>query len=45
MQGTEDAHLSEPQKAHLTSEFVVVTRNGGHVLLHLGSTLATVVSE
>jgi len=36
------AHASEPQKAHLTGEFIVVTKNG---LLRLGSMLATVVNE
>jgi len=35
IQGTEGAHSSEPQKAHLTCEFVVVTNNGGYALLHL----------
>jgi len=30
-----------PKKAH---EFIFVTKNGGHVLLSLGSMLATVVS-
>jgi len=38
------AHLLEPQKAHLTGEFVVMTKNGGCALLCLGSTLVTVVS-
>jgi len=37
-----DAHLS---KAHLTVEFVVMTKNGGRALLCLGSMLVTVVSE
>jgi len=36
LQGAEDAQSSEPQKAHLTNEFVVVTNNGGHALLCLG---------
>ena len=44
-EGAEASHLSEPQKAHPTGEFVVVAQNGGHSLLHLGSRLATVVSE
>jgi len=26
---------SEPQKAHLTGEFVIVAKFGGHVLRHL----------
>jgi len=34
-----------PQKAHLTGDFVVVTQNGGLALLCLGSMLVTVVSE
>ena len=37
--------MAEPQKPHLTGEFVVVAYNGGHVLLHLISNLVTVVSE
>jgi len=41
----EGAYLSQPQKAHLTDEFVVVMKNGGQVLLCLGSMLVTVVSE
>jgi len=27
---------SELQKAHLTGEFVAVTKSGGHALFHLG---------
>ena len=34
----------ESQKAHSTSEFVIVAKNGGHALLCLASRLATVVS-
>jgi len=45
VQGVEGAHSLEPQKAHLTGEFVVVMKNGGHALLHWGSILATVISE
>jgi len=34
-----------PQKAHFTSKFVVVTKNGGYALLRLVSMLVTVVTE
>jgi len=44
-QGAEGAHLSEPQKAHPTSEFILVLKNGGCSLFHLVSCLVTVVSE
>jgi len=40
--GTEDRYSSEPQKAHLTGEFVIVAKFGGHVLRHLASRLANV---
>jgi len=33
--GAEDRYSSEPQKAHLTGEFVIVAKFGGHVLRHL----------
>ena len=39
------AHLSEPQKAHLTGEFVIVEKFGGHVLRHLASRLANVIRQ
>jgi len=42
--GAEDRYSSEPQKAHLTGEFIIVG-NGGHVLRHLASRLANVVRE
>jgi len=45
IQGMDSADSSEPQKAHLTGEFAVVTKNGGHALLSLGSILLTVISE
>jgi len=32
--GAEDRYLSEPQKAHLPGEFVIVAKLGGHVLHH-----------
>ena len=44
-EGAEVPHLSEPQKAHPTGEFVIVAYIGGHSLLRLGFKLATVVSE
>jgi len=34
--GAEDRYLSEPQKAHLTSEFVIVGKFGGNALRRLG---------
>jgi len=43
--GTEHRYLSEPQKAHLTDEFVIVAKFGGHALRHLASRLANVVRE
>jgi len=38
--GVENRYSSEPQKAHLTGEFVIVAKFGGHALLHLASRLA-----
>ena len=43
--GVQDRYLSEPQKAHLTSEFVIVAKFGGHALRHLASSLANVVRQ
>jgi len=45
MNGAEDRYSSEPQKAlaHLTGEFVIVAKFGGHALRHLASRLANVV--
>jgi len=43
--GAEDRYSLEPQKAHLTGEFVIVAKFGGHVLRHLASRLANVVRE
>jgi len=43
--GAEDRYLSEPQKAHLTVEFVVVAKFGGHALHHLASRLVNVVRQ
>ena len=42
-QGAEDRYSSEPEKAHFTGEFVIVTKFGGHMLLHLASRLANVI--
>ena len=41
----EDRYSSEPQKAHLTGEFVIVAKFGGHALHHLASRLANVVRQ
>jgi len=43
--GAEDRYSSEPQKAHLTVEFVIVAKFGGHALHHLASRLANVVRQ
>jgi len=43
--GAEDRYSLEPQKAHLTGEFVIVAKFGGHVLHHLGSRLANVIKQ
>jgi len=43
--GTEDRYSSEPQKAHLTGEFVTVAKFGGHTLRHLASRFVNVVRE
>jgi len=43
--GTEDRYSSEPQKAHLTDEFVIVAKFGGHALRHLASRLVNVVRQ
>jgi len=32
--GAEDRYLSEPQKAHLTGEFIIFAKFGGRVLHH-----------
>jgi len=32
--GAEDRYSSEPQKAHLTCEFLIVAKFGGHALRH-----------
>jgi len=43
--GAEDRYSSEPQKAHLTSEFVIVAKFGGHALRYLASRLANVIRQ
>jgi len=43
--GTEDRYSSEPQKAHLTGEFVIIAKLGGHVLRHSASRLTNVVRQ
>jgi len=43
--GTEDRYSSEPQKSHLTGEFAIVEKFGGHVLHHLASRLVNVVRQ
>ena len=44
-QGAEDRYLSEPEKAHPTGEFIIVTKLGGHVLRHLASWLVNVIRQ
>jgi len=34
-----------PQKAHLTGEFVIVAKFGGHALRHLASRLENVIRQ
>jgi len=43
--GAEDRYSSEPQKVHLTGEFIIVAKFGGHTLRHLASRLANVVRQ
>ena len=43
--GAKDRYSSEPQKAHLTGEFVIVAKFGGHALRRLASRLANVIKE
>jgi len=43
--GAEDRYSSEPQKAHLTGEVIIVAKFDGHALRHLASRLANVVRE
>jgi len=43
--GAEDRYSSEPQRTHLTGEFVIVAKFGGYALRHLASRLANVVRQ
>jgi len=43
--GREDRYFLEPQKVHLTSEFVIVAKFGGHALHDLASRLVNVIRE
>ena len=43
--GAKDRCLSEPQKAHLTGEFVIVAKFGDHALCHLAFQLANVIRQ
>jgi len=41
----EKKEYGTPQKAHLTGEFVIVAKFGGHELRHLAPRLANVVRQ
>ena len=43
--GAEDRYSLEPQKAHLTGEFIIVAKFGGRALRHLASRLANVIRQ
>ena len=43
--GAEDRYSTEPQKAHLTGEFVIVANFCGYALRHLASRLANVIRK
>ena len=43
--GAEDRYTLEPQNAHLTSEFIIVAKLGGHALCYLASRLANVIRQ
>ena len=43
--GAEDRHSLEPQEVHLTGEFVIVAKSGGHALHHLASRLANLIRQ
>ena len=43
--GVEDRNLSEPQKAHITGEFIIVSKFSGHALRRLASRFANVIRE
>ena len=41
----EDRYLSDPQKAHLTGEFVIVAKFDGHASHHLAPRLVNVIRQ
>ena len=43
--GAVDRYSSETQKAHLTGEFGIVAKFGGHALRHLASRLVNVIQQ
>jgi len=43
--GAEDRYSSELQKAHLTSEFIIVAKFGAPCVVHLASRLANVIRQ
>ena len=43
--GAEERYSLEPQNAHLTGEFIIVAKFGGHALRHLASRLANVIRQ
>ena len=43
--GAEDRYSSEPQKAQIIGEFVIVAKFGAHALHRLASRLANVVRQ
>jgi len=43
--GAETRYSLEPQKAHLTGEFVIVAKFGGHALRYFASRISNVVRQ
>jgi len=43
--GADDRYSSEPQKVHLTGEFVIAAKFGGHALCHLAARLTNVIRQ
>jgi len=43
--GVEDRYSSEPQKAYLTGEFIIVGKFGGQALRHLAFRLVNVIRK
>ena len=43
--GAEHRYSPKPQKAHLTGEFVIVAKFGGHSLRHLAFRLVNVIRQ